>query len=341
MKESVLIIDDDEFICRSLSLLLKDGYTVKYTTTGKEGIEKFLETSPGIVFTDYELPDMKGLEVIRELKRINPEVDIIFMTAYGNMDVVIEALRTGVFDYMDKPIHSEIVMASLLRLEAYRMLKKEKAVLAFGVGHELNNLLTIVSGNIQLLEKGVFKPREEEQAFEAVKTALKDCTAIINKLRGYARLMPSTSSLKPLNVNDLIKTVISSMRWTIGKAIKITPNLKDCREIKADPTEIREVFINILNNACNALKGTGNITISTSQEGPSVVIRITDTGPGVPEEIKGKLFRPFTSTRGTGLGLFWSQFLLKQYGGTIDIESAPGEGTTVTLRLPCEKQNPN
>jgi|GEM_PF-5516165 len=355
MKKDLLVIDDDKFVCKGISALLEGRgdpvghpYSVNYALSGREGIEKFKEISPSIVFVDYLLPDIDGLEVVNELKRINQDADLIFVTGSGNMELVIKALRAGVFDYIEKPIQSEILMASLRRLETFQMLEQqrrrqevEKEMLVFSLRHELNNFYSIISGNVQLLENEVLNPSERRKTFTAIKTALGDCTVIMNKLKDCVKLKPLAGVLQSVDVNLLVTNVISSLHYifadTDSKAVKIVANLGDCRKIKADPTEVREVLINVLNNAYNAITGEGKITISTSQEKDSAVIKIMDTGPGIPEEIRERLFRPFTSTRGTGVGLFWSRFIVSQYGGAMEVESAPGRGATVVIRLPCEK----
>ena len=379
MKKDLLVIDDDKFVCKGISSLLEKCYSVNYALSGKEGIEKFKEISPGIVFVDYLLPDIDGLAVVNELKRINQEAHLIFVTGSGSMELVIKALRAGVFDYIEKPIQSEILMASLRRLETFQMLEQqrrrqevEKEMLVFSLRHELNNFYSIISGNVQLLESEGLSPSERRKTFTAIKTALGDCIVIMNKLKDCVRLKPLAGVLQSVDVNLLVTNVVSSLHYvfagTDAKAVKIVTELGDCGRIKADPTEIREVLINVLNNAYNAITAEGKITISTSQEKPagqsmraiagglcptcSAVIKIIDTGPGIPEGIREKLFRPFASTGGTGVGLFWSRFVVSQYGGTMEVESphvracgleqvgsAPpaGRGATVVIRLPCEK----
>ena len=355
MRKDLLVIDDDKFVCKGIVSLLEGRgdpagrpYSVKYALSGREGIEKFKEFSPGIVFVDYLLPDIDGLEVVNELKRINQEADLIFVTGSGNMELVIKALRAGVFDYIEKPIQSEILMASLRRLETFQMLEQqrrrqevEKEMLVFSLRHELNNFYSIISGNVQLLESEGLSPSERRKTFTAIKTALGDCIVIMNKLKDCVRLKPLAGVLQSVDVNLLVTNVVSSLHYvfvgTDSKAVKIVTELGDCGKIKVDPTEIREVLINVLNNAYNAITGGGEITISTSQEKDSVVIKIMDTGPGIPEGVREKLFRPFASTRGTGVGLFWSRFIVSQYGGAMEVESATGSGATVVIRLPCEK----
>ncbi|MBI5125529.1 MAG: response regulator, partial [Planctomycetes bacterium] len=157
MKKDLLVIDDDKFVCKGISALLEgrgeSPYSVNYALSGGEGIEKFKKTPSSIVLVDYLLPDIDGLTVVNELKRINQEADLIFVTGSGNMELVIKALRAGVFDYIEKPIQSEILMASLRRLETFQMLEQqrrrqevEKEMLVFSLRHELNNFYSIISG---------------------------------------------------------------------------------------------------------------------------------------------------------------------------------------------------
>lgn len=363
MKENILVIDDDRFVCKGISALLEKYYTVDHALTGKEGIDKFQKTSPSIVFVDYCLPDMDGLEVVGKLNhpgcgmtcddagayaKGQKAVGIIFITSCGDMELVVKALRAGVFDYVEKPIEPEILMASLRRLETFRMLEQqryraelEKEMLVFSLSHELRNFLAIISGNVQLLESGTVSQPERKKAFEAIKTTLKDSVVIMDKLRDYVKLKSAEGISQSLDVNSLVTNAVSSLRYifegTDSRAVKIDTHLGDCKKIKVDPTEVHGALVNILINAGYALKGEGDIAISTSMEKDFVVTKISDTGPGIPEEIREKLCRPFTNTWGTGIGLFWSSFIVSRWGGTMGIEGAPGRGTTVLIRFPCER----
>lgn len=370
MKENVLIIDDDRFVCKGISALLEGRgdplgrpYTVDYTLTGKEGIDEFRKTSPSIVFVDYCLPDMDGLEVARKLNHLGcsmtcdgagaqakgqKAVGIIFMASCGDMELITKALRAGVFDYVEKPIEPEILMASLGRLETFRMLEQqryraelEKEMLVFSLSHELKNSLAIISGNAQLLENGTVSQPERKKAFDAIKTTLKDSVAVMDKLKDYVKLKSVEGVSQSLDVNSLITNAVSSLHYifegTDSRAVKMDTHLGDCKKIKVDPTEVHGALVNIFINAGYTLKGGGDINISTSMEKDFVVIKISDTGPGIPEEIREKLCRPFTNAGGTGIGLFWSSFIVSRWGGTMGIEGAPGRGTTVLIRFPCEK----
>jgi signal transduction histidine kinase len=104
------------------------------------------------------------------------------------------------------------------------------------------------------------------------------------------------------------------------------------------PGRLNQVFANLLINASQAIADRGEITVATAVEGEEIVVRISDTGAGIPPEMRSRLFEPFVTTKrgGTGLGLSISQHIVREHGGTIAAASEPGRGTTFTIRLPRE-----
>lgn len=123
------------------------------------------------------------------------------------------------------------------------------------------------------------------------------------------------------------------------------PTFGDIPPIECIPSELNQVFMNILLNAGQAIRERGIVTVSTSLDGEHVVVAIGDDGVGIPEELLPKIFDPFFTTKpvgtGTGLGLAISYGLIKKHHGTIDVTSTPGEGTLFLIRLPLRQPGSN
>ena len=118
------------------------------------------------------------------------------------------------------------------------------------------------------------------------------------------------------------------------------------RMIECNPGQINQVFLNLLSNAAQAIKGEGSITIATEEDEKNLYVKISDTGSGIPPDVVSKIFDPFFTTKdvgkGTGLGLSISYSIIKNHQGKIEVESQVGKGTTFTLTLPfLEKNDPS
>jgi len=119
-----------------------------------------------------------------------------------------------------------------------------------------------------------------------------------------------------------------------------TEGMKEIPEVFCNPTELREVFVNLINNSLDAMPDGGRISFSTESDENTVFVSISDTGKGMPEDVKKKIFDPFFTTRsplGTGLGMSCVYSIIKSHGGKIEVESEVGKGTTINLNIPHRK----
>jgi two-component system, NtrC family, sensor kinase len=230
-------------------------------------------------------------------------------------------------------IHSE-KLASLGRMAA-------------GVAHEINSPLTgIVTFGHLLLKK--FPPgSEEREDIEVIIDQANRCSTIIKGLLGFARASAAEKALT--NINDVLH---SSMNIVRNKAdffdVKLVTDFDPALlRVKADSSQLQQVFLNMIVNAADAMEGKGTLTLTTrniSENGQDFIeVVFTDTGPGIPQENLEKLFEPFFTTkpvgRGTGLGLAVSHGIIQDHGGKIAVKTKINEGSSFTIRLPAEREN--
>ncbi|WP_207431562.1 tetratricopeptide repeat-containing sensor histidine kinase [Sabulibacter ruber] len=246
--------------------------------------------------------------------------------------------------------------------------------LTAGVAHEINNPINFVSVGIESLRvnfadivevaKGYFqlKPgedntqhllkleklkkevevesliQESEHLFSSVKNGATRTKEIVKSLKNFTRL--DEDNLKKADLHEGLDSTLVILNNQLKNRIKIVRNYGDLQEINCYPGQLNQVFMNILNNAAQAIPGEGTIAIKTYTDDDYAVIKIRDTGTGMTEEVKKHIFEPFFTTKdvgeGTGLGLSISYGIIEKHKGKIEVESHPGEGTEFTIRIPLQ-----
>jgi len=211
--------------------------------------------------------------------------------------------------------------------------------LAAGVAHEINNPLTgVLTFACMLREKENMDP-QDKQDLELIVRETTRAAGIVRGLLDFARERPSAKA--PMDVNDVIgRTMRLLGNQSAFHKIVVVEDLADgLPAIDGDANQIQQVLLNLSLNACEAMPDGGTLLLSTSCEDESVVVRVTDTGCGIKQEHLDQIFEPFFSTKpvgkGTGLGLSVSYGIVRQHGGTLEVESAAGKGSTFTVTLPA------
>ena len=213
-------------------------------------------------------------------------------------------------------------------------------VLSSGVAHEINNPLGVILGYAAYLEKKMPEDDPSYHYIHEIKRESKRCKKIVQDLLSYART--PQPELEPTDLNHLLDQIVEfAANHTDLFGVKIIREFApDLPPVPADGDQIRQVAINLILNAGSAMNGNGVLTVRTIREEECAVVTFADTGCGISEEDQAHIFEPFFTTkeRGTGLGLAITRQLIELHHGTIRIASMPGEGTTVTIRLPLTRE---
>ncbi len=264
----------------------------------------------------------------------------------------------------------------ILQTEKLRAL----GVITSGVAHDFNNTLAIISGNTQLLQESLRDDKESADRLSTIRKAANDGAEIVRRMRKFMATEKDISEFISVNIKDVIEQSVefTMPRWrnmAVAEGIKYDIDMKGVKEVPAipgNPSELREVLINIINNALDVMPEGGTITVATRCVRPSasaestelgaesnkanatepqtqnyelkggfVEITFTDTGTGMTEEVKEKIFDPFFTTKrakGSGLGMSVSYGIIKSHDGNIEVESEDGAGSTFTLTLPIDRE---
>jgi nitrogen-specific signal transduction histidine kinase/CheY-like chemotaxis protein len=241
--------------------------------------------------------------------------------------------------------------------EQLRQSQKLEAVgtLAGGVAHDFNNLLTVMSGYAELALMRNGSDEKLKRDLTRVLEASQRASRLTHQLLAFSRKQVLEPTV--LDVNDIVGELVPMLRRLIGEHISIAfePG-RDLPPVVADVGQLEQVVINLVVNARDAMPSGGTITIACRPEpavchpersegsASSVALTVSDTGAGIPKEIRARIFEPFFTTKepgkGTGLGLSMVYGIVRQSGGTIDVDSEAGRGTTFTIRLPASKAAP-
>lgn len=233
--------------------------------------------------------------------------------------------------------------------ERLRQSQKMDAIgqLTGGVAHDFNNVLTVITGTIEIIQEGLADKPQLAAIAQLIDDAASRGAEITSQLLTFARRQP----LEPreIDVNGLVVETAKLLRPILGEHVEIVTRLADDAWLAmADPSQLSSAIVNLAVNARDAMPDGGRLTLETANReldstgngdaGPYVMVAVADTGHGIPAEIRDRVFEPFFTTkglgRGTGLGLSMVYGFAKQSGGTVAIESEEGRGTVMRLFLP-------
>jgi len=217
--------------------------------------------------------------------------------------------------------------------------------LAGGVAHELNNPIGVILSFVQLSKADVLAVGDEDliDSLEEIEKAAFRCKRIVGSLLDFSRPSPD-EDMSLLNLNDVLENAMflvstHSATKSLGIAKEFHPELPF---VVANENQLLQVFVNLIQNAAQAMSGGGTLTLRTKPGGEGKVsASVTDTGVGIEREALERIFEPFYTTKapgeGTGLGLSVTYGIVERHKGTIEAESEPGEGTTFVVTLPTER----
>lgn len=228
--------------------------------------------------------------------------------------------------------------------------------LVAGIAHEINNPLAFVINNVFIVQEGLSKLASDPAAFapgaEAkiarMRTRIDDAYSgatrvkeLVTKLRTFSRLDEGT--IKTVDIHESIELALLFLRHKLEERISVERRYGDVPMVTCFASELNQVLMNIIANAIDAIDGPGRITVATEQRNSDLVMRISDTGKGIPDEIRNRIFDPFFTTKpvgeGTGLGLAISYGIVKAHQGSMDFTSRAGEGTEFVLTIPISLES--
>ncbi|MDY7041819.1 MAG: ATP-binding protein, partial [Chloroflexota bacterium] len=299
----------------------------------------------------------KGDETLRH-------VSVIMVTALHSTDDKTRGLDLGADDYVTKPFQPEELLArvkAVLRIRQMEREARQRTIeleqsqaqliqveklaamgrLAASIAHELNNPLQAIQNCLHLvLRRSLPKPKQL-QYLEMAQEEVERLIGIVQGMLEFYR--PSQGQRAPVQVNAIVENVLTlaSKQLQNGSIVVHQHLTPDLPPLEAVSDQLKQVFLNIVINAVEAMPDGGDVYIKTglTPDGRSITISFTDTGLGLSTEKQAKIFEPFytTKSKGTGLGLSVSYGIIERHGGSIEVQSKLGQGTCFTVKLPVSQ----
>ena len=374
MEKTILLVDDEAGIRRVLDIALSDmGYRVFTAENGVEGLKIFNEERPLIVLTDIKMPEMDGIELLRRIKAVSPDTEVILITGHGDMDLAIKSVKYEATDFVTKPINDEVLEIALNRaLERITMRQKlneytqnlEQLVLdktrklieaerlaavgetVAGLSHAIKNITGGLKGGAFVLEKGIELDDKKylTQGWEMIKGNVDKITNLSLDLLNFAK--DTELNFQAGDPNQPAQDVIDLMRpraHELGIELRgdFAQNLNTCH---FDSEFIYRCLLNLVTNALDAFvhdrtgRQNKRVTLRTKKpRGWGVEYQVLDNGCGMNPEVKKNIFKGFFSTKGsdgTGIGLMITQKIVKEHMGVIEVESEQGVGSKFVIKIP-------
>jgi signal transduction histidine kinase len=354
----ILVCDDNVDFLKVVAEMLKThGHEPIMAKTGNQALQKAAKLGPDLVLLDYRLPDMDGAEVLRELRRIDDKLPIIIMTGFGHEKLAAQVIKLGAMDYLAKPFKSGELLHSvehtLQQAEEERQKAELEKFVFWGklfpmVAHEIRTPLHSIGGALTLIKSRHQGDETTVRALQIIHEEIVRLNEFVNQCLDFSR-PPAREGLTNIDLNETVNSCVQLITpFLTSEAKKVTVEKRLERALPSvfgNPYEIKQVLINLLKNAVEAIPTSGRIVVETvhRKDKPREFadIRVLDTGVGIKQEDLDELFTPFFSKKRSGIGLglaICRKIIEENHGGRIRVESKLSKGTTITVTLPVRTQ---
>lgn|GEM_PF-681798 len=363
----ILVVDDEEDLCLYLQLLLtrKTSYQVEVSTNPLEALEMVKKGKYHLVLSDIRMPKMDGIELLRQIKTLDPNMEVVMLTGASSLQSAVDALQYRAYDYIEKPIQAE----RLLHTVGNALARQELST-------ELSEMVTKVSNLNRELKRRVkqqlttYVPHQRISAAAVVVDALEDEVSAV--LAGVDRALSQAPSTRQdwtqtssdvarsvRRVGDLFGEVKNALnhiepllarrdlgdfvRTQVEEFISLYPLVKVDLKLPARPLEanidtsqLGDALTEVFKNAVEAMGESGYLTVLLDSVESHPRLVIVDSGPGFSKEALSRAFEPLFTTRptpSTGLGLAIARRMVVQLGGRLEIDNDPNGGAKVQILL--------
>ncbi|MHB8456059.1 MAG: hybrid sensor histidine kinase/response regulator [Acidiferrobacterales bacterium] len=356
--ERLLVVEDSDAGREVLGIKLRrEGYSVAEATNGKEALEQAASGNIDLVLLDLKLPDMSGLKVLRQLRRLRSMLDmpVIVVSALDHPSDVVQALQSGANDYVTKPFDLTVALARIRTQLSVRQLKQANDRFLRVASHDLKKPLLLMLDVARLFKEdqkpGAPLSADACSSLDYLIESGEYMQHIVEDLLGLSALQQGRLHLAmlPADLGGIVRQAIArNSVYAQRKDISLAMHCeKDLPNIMADEFRLMQVLENLIGNALKFGPPASHVQIAVRSDAEGVLCEVADTGPGIPPQDIDKLFAEFSTLsnqptgneKSTGLGLSICRELIYLHGGQIGVHNNSGPGCTFWFRLPPEKRS--
>lgn len=367
----VLVVDDEPKIGQLLTqILTARNCTVRCVSNGLDALNQFKEKPADIVITDMRMPKLSGMELVRELKAIDPMINVVVITAYPSIEGAVDAMRHGACDFITKPFDINQIQAILYRCQQRLSLTKQlqnagegmikleelnrrlaemndmKSQFLAAISHEINTPLCIMGEWMYLLSDNTLGALsgKQEQAVDVLLGAYGRLQKILQQLIDLMNGHQIVLQRQVLNAQELVHQALAPiMHKAAARSITVSCQLPETPFlIEADRKRFTSAVEYVLDNAVKFSNEHGHIEVEMTATSDLVQLRIRDTGIGIaPDELE-KVYEPFYQVdrrlnkvyEGSGIGLTLAKRYIELHNGTLQLSSEVNIGTMIIIAIP-------
>ena len=371
----ILVIDDELGMregCRRA--LVPQGHHVDTAADGEEGLQKVLSAPYDLVLLDVRMPKIGGMELLGKIRAHDPNIVCIVITGYASIDLAIQAIKYGAYNFLSKPFDTDTLLLTVnqglerrrLTLETRRLraieaqaaelarakaelekLDRLKSEFMLTVAHELRAPVAAIQGYLQIIVDGYVSLEKQRPMLERASHRARELLELVDELLQLARIKGTAAEVQveEIDLADILEKTASLLQVEAQRhRIAFAVNIQARPRVMANVDHIRQLWSNLISNAIKYTLPGGRVTVTLEMDGNRAIGRVEDTGIGIGPDELPNLFKEFYRTdrakalqsRGTGLGLAIVKRIIDNYGGTIDVTSAPDKGSTFTFGLPAK-----
>lgn len=359
-KTPTLLIVDDEVVIRELCAKALQGYDVFQAGTCEDALRMYEKESIDLILTDVMMPGGTGLDLLRQVKIIDPTAVVIIMTGFVEKEIILGALKEGADDFINKPLNMLQLKTAVEKALAKKALKEElanlkkldrlKSIFLSLISHKLRTPITTISLFLQDIQHGVYDMNDPSfaQNVKMINDETIYLSRMVSDLLAFSQVMEGGGEglqREPCDLNLIVASIVhGSLEAQNKPAIETFFHEVPLPPIRLDRKKITFALQQIIDNAYKFSGEVGNVTISLIDAGDNVCVLVSDTGVGLSHDEIHKVFEKFYQidpgntgqVRGFGLGLYYAREFIRLHGGTVSLDSQPGLGATVTVMLPMQ-----
>ena len=375
MESKILIVDDDAHLRETLRDLLEmEGYKVFEAESGAAAMKMVVSDFFHVILMDFNLTDKTGIEVIKDIRKLNTDSQILMMTAHASLDTAVKAIQESVYDFLIKPVDFNYLRRAIKKAEEKLHLEQEnkrlidqlkhsngqldslnnmKSKFMSMASHDLSNSLMTLQISFEMLAATITPNPDQKKKMDFISASIIQISRLIGDLVDWASMEQGKFRLEKnyFEMDKMVDEMVvgpkaRAQQKNIEVTTSISPGLK---MVCADRRRIGQVLLNLLENAIRHTQRGGKIVVYVTPVEESVCVSVKDTGEGIDPDVLPKLFQSFYQPAGgksphgrLGLGLSISKEIVQSHDGKILVESeGVGKGSAFKFIIPFAKEPPS